>query len=327
MSEDHIILNIVNCIIMGFLENMRNFKNILLIVFLSLYAGSTSAQLDLSYEFYRDKNYEQKSNNLFSKALLKNSVLENDQFQFKNIKKDFQIRTAAADEAVSEEDPEKLILAAKYFQEKGDYIAAESLFSEALRLQKKKKRQSTTRIAVILSDLGVINIRLGNFQKADLQFNEALDIISKDSINYPTVLYNYSLLLSKMEDFDKEEFFLLKAIKISNSMLSENNYNVDNFPEEELELIIKKVKQDSFFHFKNSLAALYVNLQRFDEAEKLYLEIFERANIDLGSDNKITIAICTNIGALYETLDRPWDAKVYYEKALKYAENSSKYDY
>ena len=67
----------------------------------------------------------------------------------------------------------------------------------------------------------------------------------------------------------------------------------------------------------NSLAILYKELQRYEEAERYYIHVYKNQKMILGKHHPQTLVTCNNIGVLYKTQEQIEKAREYLLESME----------
>lgn len=162
---------------------------------------------------------------------------------------------------------------------------AESLFLEALEIQKKILGDQHPDYATILNNLAALYKSQGTFDKAEPLLVEALRIIKKvlgeHHTDYALILNNLALFYVSQGSYENAESLHLEAMSIRKKNLGEQH----------------PVYASSL----NNLASLYKSQGEYDNAESLYFEALAIYKKTLGEQHPDYATVLSNIAGIYES--------------------------
>ncbi|MEE9431724.1 MAG: serine/threonine-protein kinase [Melioribacteraceae bacterium] len=190
---------------------------------------------------------------------------------------------------------------ALYYDWTGDYIKADSLYAESIKILRKVLDEPTFRFADVLNDAGLIKMYNEKYSEAEKLFVEAIDIAlvtyGEKNRNTATFINNLALNLTDEGKLDEAEVYFKKGLKIIIELLGENRPEVGT----------------SY----NNLGYLYSIKKDFKSAE-IYLEKSYRLKITLkGEDHSDVGLALNNLGVINFRMSNFSKAENYFNDAIK----------
>jgi CHAT domain-containing protein/tetratricopeptide (TPR) repeat protein len=225
-----------------------------------------------------------------------------------------------------------------------DYAKAESLFEEALEIQRVAVGEQHPRFAAILLGLGDLRYRQGNYAAAAPAYRRALEIqratIGKDHLDYADGLKRLSRLYQDWGDVAEAEKLLQQAIEIerrspgvekatsgaSLTCLGTLYYMMGNYAAagqsmlESLELVRTAFGKESpaVASILHNLAMVYLESRRYKEAELLLRQTIEIQRKAVGESSPVSFATSLNsLALLYKEMGNYTAAEPLYQQSLE----------
>ena len=158
-----------------------------------------------------------------------------------------------------------------------------------------------TDYALSLNNLGFLYSNIGEFEKAEKFFLEALEIkesiLGKQHTDYALSLNNLGSYYSDISNYPEAEKYYLEALEIYRSIIGTNH----------LDYVIPL----------NNLASLYSDAGNYIKAEKYHLEALEIRKATLGTNHPDYATSLSNLGVHYSNIGNYTKAEKYYLEALE----------
>ena len=221
-----------------------------------------------------------------------------------------------------------------YF-DKGDYKAADQLFTKVLDMKLLEKRPAFK--AVVLNMAGVNLVRLMAYKRALVYYNEAVDVYTrlKDIKGQGTVYWNMANVFALMENYTYADELFNRAIKLfrennliedyglvlsSKALIKEKIGQMDSA---KLLLIrsmhfkLKRLKNpDSFIQRYLNLGVVYAELKNWDSCFYCLNRAKEMSD-SMNTSARFTASYYNFMGYCYSIKGDPKNALANYKKALK----------
>ncbi len=235
------------------------------------------------------------------------------------------------------------LLSVAYFQI-GSYVEAEPLALKALELYHSLGENDYNTLLQINENLGAIYSHLGNYKLSEQYMLHAIDLFKsvygESHPQYPQYLVHLGTAYKYLGDVGKAESQFLEAIRIAqehndsitlfnaifelaesyqaiglyDDAQSRYNESIGVLPSEYKE---DPAKQGAYAKVLNSLAGLYSNIGKYEEAEQYYLRT-HRINYPLEGEKSHNYgSFCNNMGLLYLRMKKFEQAETYFLKALE----------
>ncbi len=183
----------------------------------------------------------------------------------------------------------------------GRYQEAETVFSEALALTQAALGENHYLTAVSWDYLARVSSKLGNYERANDQFGQALQInesLLQELPNHPSLLTfsnNLAGNLLKMGEIEEAELVYLDVLERSVVAFGERHFFVAGS--------------------KNNLARVYAQLGQIDKAKQMYLESIDLFAELLGESHPNVAITYANLGDLVRDENQSALALDYYSEA------------
>ncbi|MBI4851749.1 MAG: tetratricopeptide repeat protein, partial [Acidobacteria bacterium] len=214
---------------------------------------------------------------------------------------------------------------ARFYENKGEYANAESLYIQALEINRKMLGDNHPTTAVSINNLALLYSRKGDYIKAEALYLKTLEIYRKtlgeNHRETATSISNLANLYNKKGDYTRAEKMYIQALEISRKAFGDNHaltankinnlsalyYNKGDYSKAEPLLIqalaiYRKVLGENHPDTGNSinnLAALYYDKGENEKAELLYIQAIEILKKSLGDNNLETINSISNLANVY----------------------------
>lgn len=177
------------------------------------------------------------------------------------------------------------------------YDDAERFFQLALTIRKKQRGESHIEVADSLNDLGVLAEHRGQFAEAECLYEQALAIAQRDQKDWKglneQLLYNLANIYRRLgKDELAEQFF-------------------QHLREQQ-----KKLRRNETTKTLTRKANLYLNQDAYEQAEQLYLCVYELHERYEGIDSPGTAGVMTNLADLYKAQGKFAQAEPLYQATL-----------
>ncbi len=177
------------------------------------------------------------------------------------------------------------------YKNMGDFNEAEKDFTETLRINEKVSGKESMPYAITLNNRGVLFQNLGRYKEAERDIKECLKVAAKKmntkSIKYARFQTNLGLLYQQEKKYNEAEEIFQSAINaVSRNPLKSKKSNPD------------------YAHLLEIKASLYIEINKYEEAEALLKEalaIYERKFGTSFSGYGLTKA---KLGALYRSQEK-----------------------
>ncbi len=185
----------------------------------------------------------------------------------------------------------------------GNYLLAEELMTKLAKNLSVLKEDQPLPYAIYINNKAILNQYMGRSAEA-LKYMKDCISISEDKLSasnntYLQFLTNQAILEQENGKLDTSEKTFLKVIELQSSSSK-----------------ISKKSEDNLAHTKANIAALYVEKQEYDKAEKYLKEAYDSYKESKGVDNLETAGVQANLGNLYRYLDKGPEALSLLQKAL-----------
>lgn len=198
-----------------------------------------------------------------------------------------------------------LVILSDTYVSVGDMQTAVSLNQRAAAIYKKAFGNIHPTVALTLSSLCERYSIFGDQQKALESCQEALAIsektLGKDSFMTALILGGIGAVYNDSKDYEKTESYLLRSIEIMEKLTG---------------------KKNRIFMAHYTLADVYFNQGKLDQAEELYLRFLEFHEKSLGADHEANAAILYSLANIYSVKGNFEKAETFYRRALKIRENT-----
>jgi CHAT domain-containing protein len=192
---------------------------------------------------------------------------------------------------------------AQLYEELGKLEGLDSLYVEILQIYADTLGQDNIHYATTLNNYAIYNENIGKNEAAEelyLQMVEILKTVDTSNTYYPNALGNFGTFFEMVGKFKESEFYILECINLNEQKLGKN------YADKSTDL--------------NNLATLYMNTRRYEEAERLFLQVLV---LD-GAVSKNTpeySGVLTNLTSLYTNLRNYDKAEQYLSEALEINKN------
>lgn len=175
-------------------------------------------------------------------------------------------------------------------------LKSEHFFEEALKLLKGAESYDRETLALVLTNLGNLYKKKGDFGKSEKSYNDALQIYENELQNNPVrAQYNIAgrkvdlgdLYYKKMDYLNAENSYL-QALAIYNNLVKSNAHGFESY----------------LADLKSDLGILYNYMKNYKKSESFYLESLEiYKKLALSNPNKYEAEVArtqNNLGLMYE---------------------------
>jgi len=190
---------------------------------------------------------------------------------------------------------------ATLYQYTGQYLRAEPLFLEAVKIRKQLNGERHPSYLVLLNNLAGLYDDMGKYDKAEPLYLQDMkttkEITGDKNEDYAVSLNNLALLYMRMGLYDKAEPLCKESIAIYKEFLQDN-------------------KSDMTFSL-NNLAYLYEVLGQYEKAEPLFLESLNIRKEVLGEKHPYYAVSLNNLAHLYFSMGQYEKAELIFQDAIK----------
>ena len=203
---------------------------------------------------------------------------------------------------------ETLITAQRLAIDMGDYDLALSLGNEAREAAITEEDEKGTKYNTILNNLGSVYRKIGDFKKAGLLYEEAIDIqrkISKGEERDTALaanLGNLAALYKAQGDYGKAKSLYEEALKINEKVFGDDN------PQTARSI--------------NNLGTVFEYLGEHADAESYYLKALGIREKHLLENHPEIASSFNNLAVLYEKTSKHRDVEPFYLRAIKILESN-----
>jgi CHAT domain-containing protein/tetratricopeptide (TPR) repeat protein len=254
----------------------------------------------------------------------------------------YQIELLIVKKSFGQESPEYLNflnLVGKLYQKIYDFENAELCLSSVYEIRKKSLGKNHRLTAISAANLANLFSEMNKYDESEKFYLISIEIVRKignvsDDLNFALILNNIGLLYTYMGQFDKSEYYLLEAFRIShkhnqggNSVFLACNNNIGllyqkwgkfNLAEEYFQNVISlfnnglSEEYDQYATSVNNLANLYADLGDYQKARPLYIEALSIRQEYLGEDHPDVATSMEDIGMLHQEMGDYALAERYY---------------
>ncbi|MEL7023799.1 MAG: serine/threonine-protein kinase [Pseudomonadota bacterium] len=185
----------------------------------------------------------------------------------------------------------------------GDYEGAEQHFRSALVLANSVYEKDSMHRAHFINDLGHALNYQGRYVEARSLFEQVLSIAESAGISDDRVVAAAQANLSQIMHYQGETAAAVPLAEASLAWAEENH---------ESNSAVVSVR-------KHNLASLFSELNELEEAEALYLQVYEIDLATLGADHLDRDATMTSLGVLYRRMERYDEARIWLQRAVDHA--------
>jgi tetratricopeptide (TPR) repeat protein len=184
-----------------------------------------------------------------------------------------------------------------------DYINSKIMFKDALELYNIDEKFYIKQIAITLSNLSIVNVKLKEYDEANDNVDRSLRLIEihlgKDNVVYSRTLNNKGNIFLDLKDYKNAKEYFEKSVKLDE----------DFYPENHTEVINKK----------NNLSMCLINLGKseIEQARNILNNVIE---VGRNSESNDSIAFAS----IFNTLALIYEKEENYELAIKYYDESKK---
>ncbi len=206
---------------------------------------------------------------------------------------------------------ETLITAQRLAIDMGDYDLALSLGNEAREAaitEEDKKDEKDNKYTISLNNLGSVYRKCGDFKKAELLYEEAIDIQRKTSNGedrdtaLAANLGNLAALYKTQGAYGKAKSLYEEALKINETVFGEDN------PQTARSI--------------NNLGTVFEYLGEHADAESYYLKALDIRKRHLLENHPEIASSLNNLAVLYEKTPKHRDVETFYLRAIKILESN-----
>ena len=173
----------------------------------------------------------------------------------------------------------------EFYNEKGDYSKAESIFIQALDIRKKIFGDNHIDTVQSMNNLALLYLTKEDYSKAEPLLIQGLDISKKNfGDNHPltaSTINNLAALYGDKGDYSKAEPLYIQALNIFRKILGDNHPNTAAAI--------------------NNLAYYYYNKGDYSKAEPLFIQALDICRKILGDNHPNTALSINNLATLYDS--------------------------
>ncbi|MBW6492077.1 MAG: tetratricopeptide repeat protein [Lentimicrobium sp.] len=251
------------------------------------------------------------------------------------------------DARIAANGPNDTLLAMSYnglgnlFFFKGNYNSALENYNQAYELALKRKNPLDADLAMFIQNAGIIYAQKGDYEKAESAFSSSLEIIEKTKgpgdpgLAMPYLNMGRLLALANKDDeallyYNRAEENLLKIVEpnhpdLGSLYLNKGQTYVHLADYEKALIFFKKALSIALENYgadhpvtlsaNMNIGYIYEKKGEFDNALRYY-----EASIPKDENNQAVIKTYGNLASLYDAMNDPDQAEIYYSRAIKLAD-------
>ncbi|MCG8328070.1 MAG: CHAT domain-containing protein [Chitinophagales bacterium] len=189
---------------------------------------------------------------------------------------------------------------------KADFVRADALYEEDLKLRAKVFGKKSPQYALSLSNRASFFNQLGNYKKSEALYLECINLWASlegdNSFYYSYSMGNLADLYLTMKEFEKAESLYHKSLSILESTVGTSH--------------------DAYADILNLLAVFYQATGDYEKAESLFLDALNIRGKVLGKKHYRYALILQSLAGLYADTDRYAKSEHYYLEALGIVRNT-----
>lgn len=192
---------------------------------------------------------------------------------------------------------------AQLYEELGRLEGLDSLYIEILQIYADTIGRENRHYATVLNNYAIYNEIAGNNEAAEelyLQTLEILKTVDTSNVYYATALGNFGAFCEMVGKYKEAEFYILESIALSEQKIGKN------YADKSTDL--------------NNLATLYMNTRRYEEAERLFLQVLALDGA-VSKNSPEYSGVLSNLTSLYISLGKEDKAEQYLNEALEINKN------
>jgi tetratricopeptide (TPR) repeat protein len=236
---------------------------------------------------------------------------------------------------------------ASYYDTRGEYALADSLYQGALVAHKKAEGEATEGYAKLLTKVADAYFEQQKYELALQHYLKALQVIkevkTENSKDYAAALNIVGITYNRQHKFAEAEKYMLPAAELRKKIFGETSRNygvsvndigliylaqakydkaIESFSQAlEIERINKAARTSNYATMAANLASTYKRAKKFEESEKLYLEVLDIRKEVLGVSDKDYFRTLEDLGLLAKEQKDVEKAAKYYLQAIELKRN------